>query len=118
MKYLFVGGAAVLALAFLISGNQAGEGKPKHTIKEVMKAVMAGKDSLKVKFESGKATDDEKAKLVEMMTALAANKAPKGDADSWKEKTTALLAAAKAGDAKSFKAASDCKSCHSNHKGK
>ena len=61
------------------------EKKPKHTIKAVMKACM--KDGLCKKVASGKADDAEKKTLVENFEALAANKPPKGDADSWKEKT-------------------------------
>ena len=117
MKYLMAGGAAMLSLAFLISGNEAGDAKPKYTISEVMKGAMQGKNGLKAKVESGKATDEEKAKLVEMFTALAAQKPPKGEAASWKEKTGALVAAAKSGDGKAISAAANCKACHSNHKG-
>jgi hypothetical protein len=58
-----------------------------------------------------------------MFTALAANKPPKGEEESWKEKTTALLTAAKdvaagkdgAGDA--LGKAANCMECHKAHKG-
>ena len=48
----------------------------------------------------------------------------KGDAESWKEKTGALVDAAKAveegkeGATKDLKKAMDCKACHTVHKGK
>ena len=51
-------------------------------------------------------------------------RSPKGDDASWTAKTTALAAAAhevaekKAGAVDKLKAASDCKACHSVHKGK
>jgi hypothetical protein len=53
-----------------------------------------------------------------MYEALAASKPPKGAEDSWKEKTTALLEAAKAGDVDKLKMASNCAACHKAHKGK
>ena len=45
----------------------------------------------------GEASAEEKKQLVELYEALAANKPPKGDEASWKEKTAALVAAAKDG---------------------
>lgn len=96
------------------------KGAPKYTTKEVMKEAM--KDGLCKKVASGKATKEEAEKLVELFTALGQNKPPKGEADSWKEKTGALVAAAKgvaSGDktaaAKLGKAA-NCKACHDAHK--
>jgi surface antigen len=95
--------------------------KPKHTIKAVMKACM--KDGLCGKVAGGKASDDEKKALVENFEALAANKPPKGSADSWKEKTSALVDAAKAaaagkeGAEAKLKAAANCMACHKEHKG-
>ena len=55
---------------------------------------------------------------------MAANKPPKGEEESWKAKTGALLSAAKecaegkegAGD--KLKAAANCMECHKAHKGK
>jgi|KBSSwiStaDraftv2_1062776.scaffolds.fasta_scaffold3640964_1 hypothetical protein len=94
--------------------------KPKFKIKEVMKTCM--KDGLCKKVADGKASADEKKTLAENFVALAANKPPKGSADSWKEKTGALVEASKAvvdgkegAEAKLGKAA-NCMACHKEHK--
>ena len=116
-------GAALLALAFAATLGAAADDKdeaPKHKIKDVMKVCM--KEGLCKKVASGEASDEEKEKLVEMFAALAKNKAPKGDAKSWEEKTAALLKAAKEcaegkdGAGKALQAAANCAACHKAHK--
>jgi hypothetical protein len=121
MRKLIVAGV-MLAFGWLaVSLFAAEDEKPKHTIKDVMKVCMKGK--LCEKVAKGEASDDEKKKLVECFTALAANKPPKGDAESWKAKTGALLEAAKAaaegteGASDKLKAAANCAACHKEHKG-
>ena len=120
MKYLFAVVVAGLSLALLMGENNAGE-KAKHTIPEVMKVAMKG--GLCGKVAKGKASDEEKKKLVELFTALSQNEPPKGDAKAWKEKTTALVNAAKKaadGDesgAKALPKLANCKACHDAHKG-
>jgi hypothetical protein len=95
--------------------------KPKYTIKAVMKTCM--KEGLCKKAAEGKASDDEKKSLVEHFTALSGNKPPKGSADSWKEKTNALVEAAKGvaagkeGAGAKLGAAANCMACHKEHKG-
>lgn len=107
--------------AFGLSTQAEDKEKPKHTIKAVMKTCM--KEGLCKKAAEGKASDDEKKTLVEMFEALAAGKPPKGSADSWKEKTSALVAAAKAvaegkeGSGEKLGAAANCMACHKDHKG-
>ena len=92
----------------------------KVTIKDVMKNCMKG--GLCKKVASGGASDAEKKQLLAAFEALAAAKPPRGDAESWKAKSSALVAAAKkavAGDdgaGEALKAAANCKSCHSAHK--
>jgi hypothetical protein len=114
----------VLALAGLVFGciglaALAGEeNKPKFTIKQVMKNVMAGEGNLCEKVAKGVATDDQKKELIELFTALAATKPPQGELDGWKAKTTALLAAAKADDTDKLKAAANCAACHGVYKPK
>jgi hypothetical protein len=122
MRKLLVAGV-VLACGWLALSlvSTAEDEKPKATIKQVMKACMASK--LCKKVADGKGTEEEKKKLVEQFEALAANKPPKGDEDSWKEKTAALLAAAKEcaegkdGAGAALAKAMNCAMCHSAHKG-
>ncbi len=47
---------------------------------------------------------------------MAAYKPPKGDVQSWKKKTGAVVAAIKANDQEALKMASNCKACHNVHK--
>ena len=97
------------------------DAEPKHKIKDVMKAALKG--PLLKKVASGEASDDEKKQLHSMMVSLSKNKPPKGEDDSWKELTGALVKAANdavegtEGAAESLKKASNCKACHSKHKG-
>jgi hypothetical protein len=118
-------GLAVLALAVASAGvfRAADKDDPKYTIKEVMKMAhtveKGSKDpNLFQKVADGKATKEEKAKLLELYSALPANKPPKGDADAWKRSTTEIVTAAKAvvdgkEDAeKNLKKAIACMDCH------
>ena len=100
----------------LMGGDKDKKEEKAVSIKVVMKKAMAG--GLCKKVASGKASDDEKKELISLFTDLAANTPPKGDADSWKAKTKALLDAAKADDGAALGKAADCKACHSEHKGK
>src|SRR5258707_4453474 len=95
-------GLAVLTLALVSAGvfRAADKEDPKYSVKEVMKMAhtveKGSKDpSLYQKVADGKATKDDKAKLLELYSALPANKPPKGDADAWKKSTTAIVDAAK-----------------------
>ena len=118
-------GLAVLTMALVSAGafRAADKDDPKYTIKDVMKMAHAvekgSKDpSLFQKVTTGKASKEEKAKLLELYSALPANKPPKGDADAWKKSTTAMVDAAKAvvdgkEDAeKNLKMATACMECH------
>jgi hypothetical protein len=124
MRKLLLAGVA-LAFGWVALGMVIGaeDEKPKHTIKATMKAVHKGQTSLMKKVAEGKATDEEKKLLIEHYEALAANKPPKGDEASWKEKTAALLAAAKdvaagkEGAGAALQKAANCMACHSAHKG-
>ena len=116
--------AGLLAGSVLVWPSRAADAKP-NPIKEVMKAyhkAPKGVDPVCKKASDGKATPDEIKKLVAGYVALAAAKPPKGDAASWKEKTSKLLAAAQSlekgapGAAASYKEAVNCKACHSVHK--
>ena len=111
--------AVVIGSSFALT-LLAQDDKPKYTVKEVMDK--AHKQGLLGKVTKGEASKEDKTQLVELYTALGKNKVTKGGEASWKEKTDALLAAAKeaaedkAGAADKLKKASNCKDCHSVHK--
>lgn len=94
----------------------------KVTFKVIMEKGHKGDTSLLAKTLTKKASKDEIKTLLGYYDALAKLKPKKGDDQSWKAKTAALIAAAKLvekGDANGFvalKKASDCKACHSVHK--
>lgn len=101
----------------------ADEAKPKHTIKEVMK-VAHGKDSTLLKnIIADKGTTEEKQQLLDLYISMFEGKPAKGDEDSWKMLAgKAALAAAKVvvgrdGATKELETATNCKACHSVHKG-
>ena len=112
--------AAAFGVGGLIAAANAEDKASDDTIKQVMKKCMKG--GLCKKVANGEASDDEKKELLKCFEAMAASKPPKGDDASWKEKTGALVSAAKlavegdAGAAKALKAAANCKSCHNAHK--
>ena len=113
---------AALAALGLLAGAAAQEKAPK-SIKDVMKSHK-GKESLVAKVTAGNGSDAENKTVLGLYEALATFKPPKGDEGSWKEKTTALVSAAKElvekkdGAAAKLKAAANCKACHDIHKGK
>ncbi len=122
MRKMLVAGVVLACGWFAFSvATTAEDEKPKVAIKEVMKTCMKG--GLCKKVADGKATDEEKKKLVEQFEALAANKPPKGDEAAWKEKTAALVAAAKDcaagkdGAGAALGKAANCMACHKDHKG-
>ena len=123
LKFI-VAPALILGLVIGLAALRAADDAPKYTIKEVMKMAHAGDNALAKKVTSGKATKEEKKKLVDLYTAMAADMPPKGDAESWKEKTSTLVESAiaveegKEGASKDLKKAMDCKACHTVHKGK
>lgn len=111
----------IASIAF--AGTQVGfadkDDKPEYTTKQVMKAVFKG--PLLKKVAGGSASDADKEMLVKYLKAMAHNEPKKGAADSWEEKTTALVTAAekvaKGEDAiGDLKTAANCKACHSKHK--
>ena len=122
MRKLLVALVAVGGLALLWNLNSRAEDDKKPVpIKEVMKTCMKG--GLCKTVASGKATDEEKKKLLAMFEDLAKNKPPKGDEESWKKFTSALVEAAKAcvegkdGAGEALGKAANCAGCHKAHKG-
>lgn len=124
--FLAVGVLGALATASVsVAKDKDKDDKPKYTIEHVMeKAHKGGAKSLIRKVLSGKASQEEKDKLVEYYTSLPKNKPPKGDLKSWKEKSTALLnaakevAAGKDGATAELKKAVNCAACHKVHRKK
>ena len=125
-KVVVLGTALVSLLAGIALVQQAYAAEAKaDAVKEVMKTyhkAPKGEDPVCKKAVDGKATAEEIKKLVAAYKTLAAAKAPHGDAASWKDKTSKLLAAAEAlqkGEADAttkYKAALNCKACHDLHK--
>ncbi len=117
---------ALLSLAVITGGIisvlRAADEKPKYTIKDVMKEHKKG--ALKDKVIDGKATPEEKKKLVEMYEAMGKDKPPRGEAANWKKLNDALIKAAKEveagkeGGADALKKAVNCTECHKDHKPK
>jgi hypothetical protein len=116
--------ALILGLIIGLASLRAADDAPQYTIKEVMKMAHAGQNSLAKKVASGKASKEDDKKLVELYTALAADKPTQGDAGVGKEKTSALLDAAKGvedgkeGATKDLTKAMQCMGCHSVFKPK
>ncbi|MAI70739.1 MAG: hypothetical protein CMM01_07500 [Rhodopirellula sp.] len=92
----------------------------KYSTKDVMKKAFKG--PLLKKVAGGGASDAETKQLHGMLVALSKNKPKKGDAESWKKLTGALVKASEAavkGDEKAgdmLKKAANCKACHNSHK--
>ncbi len=113
--------AVTIGLTVSIAGLSQARLEDEITIKDVMKAAMKG--GLNKTAAEGKASDDQKKELLELYTALHEAKPPKGDEESWKDKTGALKNAAqdlvdgKAGAGDALKKAANCKACHDTHKG-
>jgi hypothetical protein len=83
---------------------------------------LAHKDGLMKKVAAGDGSKEDAEKLVKLYEALEENKPPKGDEESWKKQTKAMIDAAEdavkgekgAGDA--LKKAANCAECHKAHK--
>ena len=112
---------STLTLALLAAGICLAAA-PKYDFEEIMYKGHKGKESLLAKVLGKTATPEEVAKLVEYHEALSQHAPPKGDAESWKQKTGTLLKASRAAkdnasdeNLAQLKAASDCKACHAAH---
>jgi hypothetical protein len=117
MKYgMIVGAAALIFGVVAFDGTLQGGDKKEVTIKQVMKKAFAG--GLCKKVASGDASAEEKKELIALFEGLSKATPPKGEEASWKEKTKALLDAAKADDGAALQKAANCQACHQEHKGK
>lgn len=114
----------VAGLGSAMSWSMAEEEKSaKHTIKEVMK-IAHGKDSnLLQKVIKGEASDEEKKQLLDVYISMVEGKPSKGEMGSWHTLAGgAAMAAAKVvvgreGAIQELETATNCKACHSVHKG-
>jgi hypothetical protein len=123
MRLLTIFCAACL-IPLALTSSSTGAPKPKYTIKQVMKEAIKGHSALVKKACKGTATADELAKMIEYFRAMTECIPPKGDLDSWKEKSGALLDAAMkvqkspqdAAASLALENAVECRQCHNPHK--
>ena len=91
-------------------------------IEDVMKEGFKGKESIAAKIGKGEASDADKKKMAVLVAKLIGTKPHQGDAKAWADKIGKLNDAAKAiatgtaDSAELWKAASNCKACHKEHK--
>ncbi len=118
-------GPGLLAVGALVFQGRALADSNEDTIKELMKVyhkAPKGVDPICKKAVQGQASPEEIKKLIECYKTLAGTKPPKGDLDSWKEKTTKLVATSQALEKgtpearDAYKEALNCKACHTAHK--
>ena len=88
---------------------------------ELMQKGFKGDESIRSKIIDGKASDADWDRFIAYVKTMQEFKPRKGDLDSWRNKTTALMQAAQAArvDAAkltTFEEASTCKGCHTPHK--
>jgi mono/diheme cytochrome c family protein len=88
-----------------------------------MRRVFTGQDPpLIVRAAAGDANEVEKQRLLKVLTGMANTQPDHGSVESWKAKTSALLAAAqdlvdgKEGAGERLRAASNCRACHQAHR--
>ncbi|MBL9183199.1 MAG: hypothetical protein JNN17_13765 [Verrucomicrobiaceae bacterium] len=92
-------------------------------IKTAMKQYHKPDDALCKKVSGGTASDAELATMLKVYQDMCAATPPKGDKAAWVKKNQALIAAVKKIQAKdatgvaAYKAAVNCKACHTEHKG-
>jgi len=92
------------------------------TIADIMKAAHKKPKHLLKKVATGAAKPAEQEELLQLYKALTKLEPPKGDAASWKAKTTLLVEAAEAALSKAEDAdrqltrAANCMACHQLHK--
>jgi cytochrome c553 len=124
LKHTVITSITAVLLSGILPGAalHAADAQPKYTIKDVMKALHKGDENIGKKVARGQGTAEDFSKLLDYYSALPANKPPRGEQASWDSKTAAMVKAAralKAGDAgavESYKAATNCKACHTAHK--
>jgi hypothetical protein len=128
MRSIVIPIASLLAVPLLASHGQSGaQEKAEDRIGPIMlKAHQPNKRQLYRALDqlviSGRATPEEKKRLVQLYEALATLKPPLGTAESWKRDVGELVAAAKAmangndGAAGQLAHAVDCSACHEKYR--
>lgn len=110
---LLIAGSLMIAL----SGFAADD-----IISGVMKEGFKGKEAIAAKIGKGEASEAEQKKMADLVAKLTGAKPPKGEAKAFADKVGKLNEAAqalvskKAGAVDLWKAASNCKACHTDHK--
>ena len=100
-----------MVVCFGMTMAQSAQAADKITHEQIEEVMKKG---FKAKLHEDLAAN--KAVLAKYAAWLAAYKPPRGDAESWKEKTQALVVAVEKNDLKALKAAANCKACHKVHK--
>ena len=114
--------SAAAAVALIAAGCATSKPKPTITIEDIMKEGFKGTNSIAAHIGKNMATEGEKMRMVVLTQQLALNAPPKGDLADWTARTTQLNQAAVAvesnlpGSLESWRAAVDCKACHTAHK--
>ena len=109
-RIIFTLMVACFGMAMVQTADAADKKITHEQIEEVMK------EGFKAKLHEDLASN--KAVLAKYAEWLAAYKPPRGDAENWKKKTGAIVAAIKANDQAGLKKAVNCKACHNVHKEK
>ena len=106
-RIIFTLMVACLGMAMVQTADAVDKKITHEQIEEVMKGF-------KGKLQNDLASNKEV--LTKYANWLAAYKPTKGDAESWKKKTGAIVAAIKVNDQAGLKKATNCKACHNIHK--
>ena len=123
-QILVLAGAAMVAAFSLLTVSSYGAEGDK-VISDVMKKshkAPQGTDPVCKKVSNGQATDAELAELLKGYQDMCGAKPPRGEVADWTKKCQALITAVKSLQAKdpggvaAYKAAVNCKACHSEHK--
>ena len=121
MKKALLVATGLFSVMMLCSVVLADKGEDsKYSTEEIMKKGFKG--GLVAKLAKGEADEEQTKLVIAMLESLAKNEPHKGSEESWKEKTTALIKAAKAtaegkeDGAAALKKAMNCKACHDEHK--
>ena len=113
------GGLAMVIGMAIVHGEDA---KPKVTIKEIMKNDNKGDDSIVKQIIAGKGTPEQVSRLQADYKLLPDLEPPRGDKESWKAKSAALMQATDAlklddqASIAKFKDAVSCRQCHQVHR--